>query len=393
MLFLLIFISSIPSVILLSSQEDLSITTYSQIGCLNLKADKEFLVKNLQENTLLSYQTLITPSMTIELCFRLCRRWYILLSNNGKHCTCLYTINQIYEMSDHLGEYISSKENCTSNSIEIYSLTDNLDILSPVPVAASNDKSLDGCYYMHGIQTIRVDRWLTQFDYIQAMDLCQHHCQTYENVKSFSFYLSRKKSCYCSPLKLSQTAKTIALRKPLRHCSFHPYLCRGFTRLSCNQFFAGTDPETFIKIDVQQNCFSNGTNEFVFDKVFNRCYQIISLTKSLTYSNLISQNQCLPLTIQTLNQWNYLTNSTWIKYSKTFIPITSNSTYIFEILSSTIPINDRCLVLYRTDSNEISYELSQCSQASIVDSILCLQQPFASVFVHEEDFQDMYVLF
>ncbi|CAF4336521.1 unnamed protein product, partial [Adineta steineri] len=65
----------IPYVTSVSNQEDLSISNYSHIGCLILKSNKQYLVNSIQTNSSLAYQTFSSSNMTIELCFRLCRRW------------------------------------------------------------------------------------------------------------------------------------------------------------------------------------------------------------------------------------------------------------------------------------------------------------------------------
>src|SRR5579871_946770 len=118
MFFPILFLCSIHFVISLSSQEDLSITKYSQIGCLILKFDKQFIVNHIQESFLLPYQTFSSTHMTIELCFRLCRRWTILMFNNQTNCICLYTISKPYEFNEYLGKFLSI-DNCTTNDVQI----------------------------------------------------------------------------------------------------------------------------------------------------------------------------------------------------------------------------------------------------------------------------------
>ena len=161
MFFSLLFLCLIHVVISSSNQEDLSITKYFQIGCLRLKSDKQFLVNNIQENFLLPYQTFFSSNMTTELCFRLCRRSIILMFNNQTKCICLYTINRPYEFNEYLGEFLSI-EDCTSTSVEIYSLTKSIYLLPPLLSSRYDDWSLDGCYYLHGIQTVRANLWLAK---------------------------------------------------------------------------------------------------------------------------------------------------------------------------------------------------------------------------------------
>ncbi|CAF4701396.1 unnamed protein product [Rotaria sp. Silwood1] len=373
----------------LSSQEDLSIKKYSQIGCLILKSDKKFIVNNIQENSLLSYQTFSSSHMTIELCFRLCRRWTILMFNNQTNCICLYTINEPYEFNEYLGEFLPIN-NCTSNDIKIYSLTNDLYILPTLLSSTSDDWSLDGCYYLYGIQTIRVDLWLSDVDYIQAMDLCQKHCRKNRRINYFSFFLSRKKSCYCVPVKISQTIKPIALRKPLIHCSFLPYICHGFSNL-CEKYYSKTNIDTLIKIDVQHYCSTLNSISFVFDRTFYMCFTSILLQTEMDFSITSNEHKCLPLVIKTYEQWNYLIESSWITHIKTFIWINHNSTYIFDDLlkseNLTSLSNNFCMIIIRTESNNISYELIQCNAVQLPGYILCAQKPFESAISYEEEFK------
>ena len=330
MFFILLSIFLIHSISSLSNQEDLSISQYSHIGCLTLKSDKQYLVNNIQENYLLPYQTFSSPSMTIELCFRLCRRWLILMFNNQTTCICLYTINKPYELNEYLGE-LSSVDNCTSNQVQIYSLTEDVYILPSLLSSPSDDWSLDGCYYLHGIQTIRANIWLNHLDYIQAIDACRKHCHINREVNSSSYFLSRKKSCYCSPMQFSHTMKTAALRKPLIHCSFLPYICHGFLS-SCAKYYTETNTDTLIKIDVEHHCSSSNFLSFVFDRTLYMCFKSILLNTQMTLSTINYDQKCLPLIIKTSEQWNYLIQSSWITHSKTFISIDRNSTYIFNEL-------------------------------------------------------------
>jgi hypothetical protein len=384
-----LFLSLIHYVISLSSQEDLSIKKYSQIACLKFKSNQQFIVNNIQKNFLLPYQTFSSSSMTIELCFRLCRRWFILISNNQNNCICLYTINKRYEISEYLGEFFS-KKNCTSNDVEIYSLTDDIQILPSLLTSVSDDWSFDGCYYQHGIQNIRANLVLNHVDYIEAIDLCRKHCRTFRETNYYSYYLSRKKSCYCLPINYSQINQTIALRKPLRHCSFHPYICQGFSS-PCENYYSDTSLDTLIKIDVQHYCLSTEFISFVFDQIFFRCFNSINLQIRMNFTMINYDQQCLPLIIKTEEQWNYLIQSSWITYSKLFISIDRNSTYIFNELfrysNLTFLSIDLCMVIYRTELNKIFYELMPCTEVRLPGYVLCAQKPFQSNISHEEEFQ------
>jgi len=106
--------------------------------------------------------------------------------------------------------------------------------------------------------------------------------------------------------------------------------------------------------------------------------------------------KCLPLIIKTSEQWNYLIHSSWITYSKTFISIDRNSTYIFNELfkfnNLTLLSNDLCVVIYRKDVNEIFYELIQCTEVYSPGYVLCAQKPFQSMYPHEQEFEMMYVI-
>lgn len=390
-----LLLCSIHFVISLNNQEDLSITKYTQIGCLILKSDKQYLVNNIQENFLLSYQTFSSPYMNIELCFRLCRRWIILLFNNQTNCICLYTINKPYELNEYLGEFLTNNY-CQTNYIQIYSLNDDAYMLPTLLTPTTDDWSVDGCYYLHGIQKISVHLWLNDVDYIQAIDLCRKHCRKSNELNHYSFYLSRKKSCYCAPLDFSQTTKTVALRTPLVHCSFLPYICHGYSG-TCKEIYTDINPDTLIKIDVQHYCSSTEFLSSIFDRIFYMCFKTILLSTQMTYSNIIYNDKCLPLIIKTLEQWNYLIQSTWIQYSKTFISIDQNSNYILKNLfksnNLTLIENNLCLVIYRTNLNQIVYELIQCIDVHAPGYVLCAQEPLQSEISYEQQFHQMYVCF
>lgn len=238
----LLFVCLIHLVVSLNDSKDLSIKQYYPIGCLKLKSNKQFIVNHIQKNILSPYQTFSSPNMTIELCFRLCRQWIILLYDNQRNCICLYTINKSYE---HLGKFLSNIT-CTSNHAEIYSLTKTTSIFSSSITSQNVDVSFDGCYYVHPIQI--VNKWLNHDNDTQRIDLCRQHCQN-----TSSFFLSRKSACYCSPLQISETiSKTLGIRKPLKHCSFNLDICKGFSN-SCEQYYLKTNPDTVIKIDMQHN--------------------------------------------------------------------------------------------------------------------------------------------
>lgn len=385
----MLVLCSISSAISLSNQEDLSINNYTQIGCVKIPLAKQSIINEIHSNFLSPYQTFSSPSMTIELCFRLCRRWFILLSNNEKNCLCLYTIDQSYEINQYLGEYLSTK-NCSSTDVQVYSLTEQISMLPSITTAINDDWSLDGCYFLQGIQHVPVNLYLNEFDYLQANDLCRKHCQDYDEKNFYSYFLSRKKSCYCSPLKFSQTVKTIALRKPLVHCSFHPYICQGFFN-SCEKLFPETSPDTLMKINVRHYCSSNSNQSLIFDRIFYRCFNSIILQTPKNFTVIHEREKCSPLLIETIEQWQYFSQSSWITYSKLAFAIDGNSTYIFEDLfrgrNVTRWTRNACLLIYRMKSNEITYDLFRCTDLRLSGSILCAQKPLQAVNSSEEDFQ------
>ncbi|CAF3137220.1 unnamed protein product [Rotaria socialis] len=390
MFVLLFFFYSIHFVNSLSSQEDLSITKYSQTGCLTLKSDKQFIVNNIQEDPLLPYQSFSSSHMTIELCFRLCRRWFILMFNNQTNCICLYTINKPYEFNEYLGEFLPV-HNCTLNSIQIYSLTNELYVLPSLTSSTGDDWSLDGCYYLHGIQTMRVNLGLNHVDYVQAIDLCRKHCQKNRRTNYFSYFLSRKKSCYCLPIKVSQSLKPIALRKPLIHCSFLPYICHGFSNL-CEKYYSKTNVDTLIKIDVQNYCSTSDSISFVFDRTLYMCFTSILLrTINMNFSIINNENKCLPIFVKTYEQWNSLIQSSWLTNQRIFIWIDENSRYIrndlFKIDNQTLLSNNICIIINRTESNMTVYEFIPCDDLQAPGYFLCAQKPLPSAILYEEEFQ------
>ncbi|UJR30571.1 hypothetical protein I4U23_018099 [Adineta vaga] len=389
MYYSLFFLYGIHFVISLSPSEDLSITKYTQIGCLTLKSDKEFIMKTIQENSLLPYQTYSSPNMTMELCFRLCRRWLILLDNQQTTCICLYTLNKIYELNEYLGEY-SSDNNCTLNSVKIYSLTKDITSLPILTSSPSDDWSLDGCYELQNIQTIRANVQLTDVDFPTALDLCRKHCQITRGSSYYAYFLSQKKSCYCLPIYFHQTARSMALRKPLMHCTFLPSICQGFGS-SCKQFYLDTNVDTLIKIDVHRYCLSTDSSSFIFDRILYKCLKSVILRRSMSISTINYEQKCTSITIKTREQWNYLIHSSWITDTNLFIPIDRNSTYIFKDLFKTSNLtmltNTLCVVIKRTDANAVLGELIQCSLARPLGSVLCAQNPFQSAIPHDVEFQ------
>jgi hypothetical protein len=371
----IIFVLSIQWTESLSREEDLSIRQYFHVGCLRLMSNKSFLLDQQHETILLPYQTFFSPMMTIDLCFRLCRRWIILVDTRRTHCICLFTINKPYELSKHLGDVLSIAQ-CSSSDLRIYSLTkDFYPLPSPSP---TDDWSLDGCYYLHGIQTVRANLKLDDLEYNLSMDMCRKHCQIYSTTNYFSFFLSSKKSCYCLPMKLSAIILPLALRKPLIHCSFVPYIKSAF-QTSWN--LSDTHSDTVVKIDVQRYCSST----FIFDRNFYLCLKFVSLDTFNTYEILSDGVRCVPLVIQTYEQWIYLTSFSFLLRTRTFIWIDRNSTYLFDELFKTkihtySLTSDLCLIVNRTNSSRsTSFDLVPCATALMSDYILCAQRPIKSL--------------
>ncbi len=362
-----VFFFLMYSVKTISNQEDLSISKYYQVGCLILNSDKQFIFNYIQENSLFPYQIFSSPNLTIELCFRLCRRWIILINNNHTNCICIYTMNELYEFNKYLGEVLSIN-NCTFNALEIYSLTKDPYILpSPSP---NDDWSFEGCYYLHGIQTYHGDLLLNYVNYTQAIDLCRKNCQTIRSPTYFSFFISVKKICYCLPIKLSPSIATIAARKPLIHCSFLSYIKNGFEN-SLN--YSEINLDTVVKINVRRYCSST----FIFDRNFYLCLKIVLLDTLNSYSKINSNETCLPVLIKTSEQWNHLVSFSFLLRSRTFIWINRNSTYIFDDLfkskvNSSIS-NNLCLIVNRNRS--LSFDLISCSTVQSPGYVFCTQKP------------------
>jgi hypothetical protein len=378
------FLFSIPFVISISNQEDLSISNYSHIGCLTLNSDKQFVNNQIQENSLLAHQTYTSSNMTIELCFRLCRRWIILINKNHTNCLCLYTVTTPYQFNEFLGKVLSVN-NCTSNDLEIYSLTKDFYVF-PSP-SSIYDWSLDGCYYLHGIQNHPANLSLIGVNYTQAIDSCRKHCQSARPTNYFSFFLSLKKSCYCLPITLPKTVVPKAIRKPLIHCSFLPYIKNGFDN-SLN--FTEVNSDTVVKINVQRYCSSL----FIFDRDFYLCLKPISLDTLNTYSKINTGERCVPILIQTYQQWTHLTSLSNLLRSPTFIWIDRNSNYIFNDLfkskNSLLTPNDYCIVVNRTNSNRLpSFDLVPCPTAYSSGSALCAQKPIETIISDQADFRSM----
>ena len=381
MLFRIFFL--IHTVASISNQADLSITGYSHIGCLTLKPDKQFIFDGIQNSALSPYQSFASSNMTVDFCFRLCRRWIILMNPNQTTCICLYTVNEVYEVNEYLGEVLSL-DNCSPNTVQIYSLTKDPYLLpSPTP---TDDWSLDGCYHLRGIQIYHANLLLNGTNYTQAMDACRKLCQSVRSPTYFSFFLSMKKFCYCLPIKISPSITTDAVRKPLVHCSFLPYIGKSLN----NSFnYSEINSDTVVKINVQRYCSSS----FIFDRTLYLCLRIVLLDAINSYSRITPSETCSPVLIKTVEQWRHFASFSPLLRSRTFIWIDRDSTYIVEDLFkskiASLPRGNLCLVFDRTGSP--THNLISCSAVQSPGYIFCSQKPMEPINFNQSEFQSMYV--
>lgn len=376
--FVLCLIHSVTSI---SNQEDLAIPPYAHVGCLLLKPDHQFLVNSIQENALLPYQSYSGFNLPVDLCFRLCRRWVILMNLNHTNCICLYTINELYEMNEHLGEILSPTK-CSTYSLHIYSFTDDAHLFpSPTP---NEDWSFDGCYHLHGIQTYHANFQLNQMNYTQAMDSCRKQCQTLRSPTYFAYFLSMKKFCYCLPIKLSPSITTIGVRKPIIHCSFLPYIQQ---KLNSSFNSSEINPDTVVKINVQRFCSSS----FIFDRNLYLCLNIVLLSASTSYPKILTSEGCSSVLIKTIDQWTHLLSLLPTSRMRTFVPIDRNSTYLVEDLFQEkvrrFSTANLCVIINRTRS--ITFDLIPCSTIQSPGYIFCSQKPFESINYNQSEFQSM----
>ncbi|CAF1495515.1 unnamed protein product [Rotaria magnacalcarata] len=370
----------------ISNQADLSISKYFHIACLILNTDNQFITNYTQENSLLPYQTFSSLNMSIELCFRLCRQWIIFIDKNHTNCICLYTMTKLYQVNEFLGQIVSVNS-CAWDSLQIYSLTKDFDVLLPT-LSSTYDWSLDGCYYLHGIQTYQANLLLNNINnYSRSLDDCRKHCQITRQTNYFSFFLSLRKSCYCLPIEISPIIIVKAVRKPLIHCSFLSYIKNGFEN-SLN--ISEINLDTVVKINVQLYCSST----FIFDRILYLCLKLISLNTQNTYAKVNTNENCLPILIKTYEQWNYLKSKSFPFRTRTFIRIDRNSTYIFDDLfkskNNLLVSNELCLVLNQLHFNRsLSFELVLCSRANTLGSVLCAQKPMKPVTADQAEFKMM----
>ena len=378
---LLVFSLFIDSIVSKTNQQDLSIANYSHIACVKPYSEREFIFNNIQENILSSYQTFHSRNLTVELCFRLCRRWIVILNRNHTNCICLYTVSEIYEINEHLGE-VSSIDRCSTNTFEIYSITKEPYILSsPGP---SDDWSLEGCYYLHGIQTHHANLILSEVNHTQALSSCKKHCETVRGTSYFSFFLSLRKYCYCLPIKIGVSVTTIGIRKPLVHCSFLPEIQTSFS----NSFnLSEIHVDTVVKINHQRYCPAS----FVFDRKFYLCLKVVLRTIFTSYNKISSTERCSPLLIKTVEQWNNLMSFSSILRSSTYVWIDRRSTYLSDdlfksqadLFSSSMDI---CLII-NPDQTPI-FRLTLCSNIHLFTAyIFCIQKPYHSAATDESDFK------
>ena len=384
--FVVFFLCSIPSLTTsFSDQEDLTISTYSSMGCLRMKPDKAFLGEHIQEDFQLPYQTYVSPQMSIELCFRLCRRWMVLMFHNGTHCLCLHALNRPYELSHYFGELISD-DLCTPVDAQIYTLSNDL---SSLPSLSNDyDWTLDGCYYIQGMDQVRANFLLTRDTFVEAVDLCRKSCQEKPFTSYYSFFISRRRGCYCLPMKWNPTARILALRKPLLHCSFLPYLCSNSSD-ACRSISSNVQVDTVIRIDVERRCSSTNWLRFVFDRQFFTCLQTILLSSTMTYAKLIDAYRCSPLAIPTIGDWNDFLRSSWLSDSFLYLRLDASSRTIFPAMNQTSAADDDLCLSVRKKSNDqtVSLNFLQCSSIRSPGYVLCAQKPLERSIPSEEEFR------
>ena len=360
-------------------QNDLSISNYFHIGCLTLNPDKQFISDGLQENSQSPYQSFSSPNLTIDLCFRLCRQWVILMNNNHTNCICLYVSNELYEMNEHLGEF-SPNTNCTTNALQIYSLTkDPYILLKP---KSTDDWSFEGCFRLDGLQVKHADKNYAGMDFRDVLPSCRDYCQNISISNYSSFFLSFQKSCYCSRINRTSSNNITAIRKPLIHCSFLPDV-----KNALNNSFDETlvNPNTVAKINVQRYCLSS----FVFNRTLYRCFKNIQVNKSNSYSNITTNEECSPISIRTIEEYNYLLALLPSSPSKTFILINRNSTYLFDVFSksenySSLSSGNLCFVIDREQS---SIYIVPCLNASVSDNVFCMRKPIGTIHDKKLEFK------
>ncbi|CAF0931732.1 unnamed protein product [Didymodactylos carnosus] len=392
----------------MSALEDLSISTYEHVGCLNVKNEyhrifQQQLSNDSQESS--SYQIFSSSIMDVELCFRLCRRWTILIYDKSR-CICLYTISEHHEYAK-LGDWTL---NCT-NRYSVYTLGINKSItirtkfnpLSKISASiyqpfSAYDWSLDGCYYFSEIQSVRVDLKFDT-DYEQGLQMCMRKCLI-RSGKSGYFFLSRRKNCYCSTsfndVKI-HSSSTTALRKSIKQCSFLTPICFVFKNTmttSCQQYSDGMSFDTLAKINYKMYCFNNA---FGYSRVLHQCIQLISFSSFYrNYKQLCSTTNTFRLDFE--QQWTYL-----LTYylpvimdkrigGKSAIWIDRRSKYAYELLTQrekekyNYLNEDQCLILYPTfDSWYIKivpciyyYAYYGLCQTAAIESNLNLMKEFTS---------------
>ena len=375
-------------------QGDLAVTNYSHIGCLTLKANKQFLVQPIEGNLSPAYQTFSSSQMSIELCFRLCRRWIVLMFDSRTRCICLFTISQPHELNAYLGEF-SATNACRSVDLDVFALGSTINMLPPMSPSSNYDWSLDGCYYLSTIRAIRVSLWPTKLDFFKAIDACRLYCQKDGDTTYYSIFLSRQKFCYCLPLVLPPSGVSSALRKPLIHCSFLPYLCHS-TPKQCEAYRSSVHSDTVIKIDIQRYCPPTKSVAFRFDRNLHMCLARIRLQSPLAYPAMSHNQSCHPLSIRTTKQWQEFLQSSWIINLSTYVWIDRIYTLLINASSASDAelwsSDHSCVGIFRNDSNgTMSVEFIPCARIRTPVDVLCAHKPLATRISYEEGFRMTYV--
>lgn len=373
-----------------SNQEDLSIRNSSCIGCLRLKSEFSSLSEIIETNFLLPYQTYSSPNLTIELCFRLCRRWFVLMFKNQTQCVCLHTILKPSHLTKYLGEIIPNHR-CRSTDGQIFAVNSEFDILPSLNNIY--DWSLDGCYYLQGIDQVRANLWLSHLNFQQAIDTCRRSCQNNRGSSFLSFFLSRRKSCYCLPIRFSSSVQLLAVRKPLIHCSFLPNLCQE-TSEACQPRWSSVHLDTVVKIDVHRQCL-NKTNPFRYDSNLDLCLQPIGITATSKFSDIVEYHNCLPLSVRSETQWNSFTQSSYFSSPSNYVWIDEISvgslTESFRLnQTENIDTNEFCFSIIKHFTNQtINFEFRRCSMIPTLASILCAQKPIDDAMPYADEFNKM----
>jgi hypothetical protein len=305
------------------------------------------------------------------------------MNTNHTNCVCLNTLNLLYEINEHVGEVLPIN-NCTTNALEIYSLTKDPYIL-PLPTTKNDDWSLEGCYRLDSFQGKPANISSTGTNHTKALDSCEKYCQTILKTNYSSFFFSFKKFCFCQPIKPS--INTTAIRIPLVYCSSLPYIKKAFNN-SFNESSVHVD--TVVKILVQRYCSSS----FIFDRKLYLCSKTVLSNQLNSYSRITPNDSCSSISVKTIEQYNHLISLSRPSPSRTFIWINRNSSYLFDYKFkskvNSLPSEELCLVTNQKQSPPS--DLVACSTATkSSDYIFCVQKPIETNDNKQSELKSMYV--